>query len=43
LIEILVATGHKEEAQRIGAQAQTVMDDPRLASAVRDAEKKVRK
>ncbi|HSU53314.1 MAG TPA: hypothetical protein VLT36_04575 [Candidatus Dormibacteraeota bacterium] len=43
LIEILVATGHKPEAEKIRDQALTVMDDPLLTSAVQDAEKKLAK
>jgi hypothetical protein len=43
LIEILVANGRKPEAEKIQAQALTVMDDPALASAVQDLEKKLGK
>jgi hypothetical protein len=43
LIEILVATGHKGEAEKIRAEALTVLDDDRLKSAVEDAEAKVKK
>jgi hypothetical protein len=43
LIEILVATGHQPEAEQIRLQAVALRDDPRLASAVADAEKKVPK
>jgi hypothetical protein len=43
LIEILVAGGRKPEAEKIRAEALTVLDDPRLASAVMDAEKKTGK
>jgi serine/threonine protein kinase len=38
LIKILVATGHKAEAENIRDQAVAVLDDPRLRSAVSDAE-----
>jgi ElaB/YqjD/DUF883 family membrane-anchored ribosome-binding protein len=43
LIEILVGTGHKEEAEKIRSQAVAVLDDPRLQSAVSDAEEKIQK
>jgi capsular polysaccharide biosynthesis protein len=43
LVEILVGTGHKPEAERIRGLAVGVLDDARLKSAVDDAEKKVRK
>jgi hypothetical protein len=43
LIEILVATGHKPEAEKIQGQALTVLDDERLKSAVADAETKTKK
>jgi hypothetical protein len=43
LIEILVATGHKPEAEKIRDQAVAIMDDPLLTSAVQDAEKKLAK
>ena len=43
LIEILVASGRKPEAEKIQAQSLTVMDDPALASAVQDIEKKLGK
>jgi hypothetical protein len=43
LIEILVGTGHQEEAAKIRNEAVAVLDDPRLQSAVRDAEEKVQK
>jgi hypothetical protein len=43
LIEILVGSGHKAEAERIRDQAVAVMDDPRLRSAVSDAEEKIKK
>ena len=38
LIEILVATGGKSDAQNIQAQALTLLNDPRLKTAVEDAE-----
>jgi hypothetical protein len=41
LIEILVATGHKADAEKIRHQAVAVLDDPRLKSAVSDAEEKI--
>jgi hypothetical protein len=40
LLEILVATGHKTEAERICAQAVTIVNDPRLKSAVSDVAEK---
>ncbi|MBI5387681.1 MAG: protein kinase [Verrucomicrobia bacterium] len=40
LIEILVATGHKAEAQKTRDQAIALSENPRLKSAVSDAEKK---
>jgi hypothetical protein len=43
LIEILVATGHTDEAGNIRDQAISILDDARLKSAVSDAEKKGRK
>lgn len=43
LIEILVATGHKADAQKIHDQAVTILNDQRLQSAVSDAEMKLRK
>ena len=43
LIEILVATGNKTEAEKIQAQAVAVLDDPRLKSAVSDAAEKIQK
>jgi hypothetical protein len=42
LIEILVGTKHNPEAETIRNQALDILDDPRLRSAVDDAEKKVR-
>jgi len=43
LIEILVGTGHKAEAEKIRAQAVLVLDDTRLKSSVSDAEQKIEK
>jgi hypothetical protein len=43
LIEILVATGHKADAEKIRDQAVAILDDPRLKSAVTDAEHKIGK
>jgi tetratricopeptide (TPR) repeat protein len=43
LIEILVGTGHHEEAERIRDQAVAVLDHPRLKSAVTDADQKLPK
>ena len=43
LIEILVATGHKDDAEKIQTQALAVLNDLRLKSAVSDAEQKVAK
>lgn len=42
LVEILVATGHKPDAEKIQDEALTVLDDPKLKSAVNDAEEKIR-
>ena len=41
LVEILVATGHQADAEKIRDQAMTVLDDVRLKSAVSDAENKI--
>jgi hypothetical protein len=43
LIEILVATGHKADAEKIRDEAVAILDDARLKSAVSDAEQKTRK
>ena len=43
LVEILVASGRKAEAESIRSQAVTILDDPLLASAIVDAEKRVAK
>jgi hypothetical protein len=40
LIEILVGTGHKDEAEKIHGQALVLLADTRLQSAIADAEKK---
>jgi hypothetical protein len=42
LVEILVATGHQADAEKIRDQAVAVLDDARLKSAVTDAEEKMR-
>jgi serine/threonine protein kinase/uncharacterized membrane protein len=42
LVEILVATGHQADAEKIRDQAVVVLDDARLKSAVTDAEEKMR-
>ena len=41
LIEVLLATGHKAEAERIRDQAVAILDDPRLKSAVNDVETRI--
>ncbi len=41
LVEILVATGHTADAEKIQTQALAVLDDSRLKSAVSDAEQKI--
>ncbi len=41
LVEILVATDHQTDAEKIRGQALTVLDDPRLESAISDAEGKI--
>ena len=43
LIEILVGTGHQEMAEKIRGEAVAVLNDPRLQSAVSDAEEKIQK
>lgn len=43
LIEILVATNHQAEAEKIRDEAVTILDDARLKSAVTDAMNHVRK
>jgi hypothetical protein len=42
LIELLVANGHQAYAQKVRDQAVALLDDPRLKSAVTDAEEKLR-
>jgi hypothetical protein len=42
LVEILVATSHPAEAKKIREEAVNVLDDPRLQSAVSDAEQKIK-
>jgi hypothetical protein len=41
LIEILVGVNHKDDAEKIRDQALAVLGDPRLQSAVTDAEEKI--
>jgi hypothetical protein len=41
LIEILVATGHMADAENIRDQAVKILDDPRLQSAIPDAQKAI--
>jgi predicted Ser/Thr protein kinase len=41
LIEILVATGHMSDAENIRDQAVKILDDPRLPSAIADAQKAI--
>jgi hypothetical protein len=43
LIEILVATGRKADAERIRDQAVAILDDPRLRSAISDVEEQIQK
>jgi len=43
MVEILVATGNPTEARKIRDQALTDLDDPRLRSALTDAESKLAK
>jgi hypothetical protein len=42
LLEILVAAGRQEEAEKLRAQALTALDDPRLQPCISDVEAKVR-
>ncbi|MGA2281434.1 MAG: DUF4019 domain-containing protein [Verrucomicrobiota bacterium] len=42
-IEILVATGHKSDAEKIHDQALAILDDPRLLSTVSDVEERAQK
>src|ERR1700743_966474 len=41
LVEVLIATGHTNEAVKIRDQALTVLDDPRLKSVIEDAQQRV--
>ena len=41
LIEVLVATGHASDAETIRSQALALLDDPRLKSAIEDAQKNI--
>ncbi|HXC98846.1 MAG TPA: protein kinase [Verrucomicrobiae bacterium] len=41
LIEILIATGHTADAENIRDQAVKILDDPRLQSAITDAQKAI--
>jgi hypothetical protein len=43
LVEILVATGHRPDAEKIRDEAVAVLDDARLKAAVSDAEEKIQK
>ena len=43
LVEILVATGHQADAEKIRDEAVAVLDDARLKSSVSDAERKIQK
>ena len=43
LIEVLLGTGHATEAEQIRGQALSVMQDPRLESAIVDAEERIHK
>ena len=43
LIEILVGAGQKSDAQNICTQALALVDDPRLQTAISDAEKRIGK
>ena len=43
LVEVLAGTGNKSEAEKIQAQAVAFLDDPRLKSAISDAEEKIQK
>jgi hypothetical protein len=43
LIEILVGVNRKADAEKIRDEAVAILDDPRLQSAVSDAEQKTRK
>jgi len=41
LVEILLGTGRQTQAESIAAQGLAVLDDPRLRSAVADAEARI--
>ncbi len=41
LLEVLVGSGHKTEAEKIRSLAVARLDDPRLEAAVEDAERRV--
>jgi hypothetical protein len=41
IVEILIGTGHKADAEKIAAQAIAVLDDPWLHSAITDAEARI--
>jgi hypothetical protein len=43
LIEVLVATGHRDAAEKIRGQATAVVDDARFKTAVNDAETRIHK
>ncbi len=43
LVEILVGTGHKTDAEIMSSRAVAVLDDPRLHSAVADAQARIAK
>jgi hypothetical protein len=43
LVEILVATGHKIDAEKIRDQAMATLDNPQLESAVNHAGEKIQK
>lgn len=42
-VDVLVAAGHKADAEKIRDLAVAMLDDPRLHSAVTDAEQKIKK
>lgn len=41
MVDVLVAADHKAEAENIRDQAVVILNDPRLKSAVTDAEQKL--
>jgi hypothetical protein len=43
MVDILVAAGDRDEAEKIRDEAVAILDDERLRSAVSDAEKKIKK